>query len=139
MYTHICQICGMEFNSESNRAKYCIYCRNKAQSMRNKAYMQKRNSNDIKPIGSTQICPICNKEFIQKSGSQKCCPDCKEKQTNARKVVSNNKYKKANYEQINFVVPVGERDEIKAYAKSHNMSLNKLIITALKEYRDNHK
>ena len=101
--------------------------------------MQKRNTNDIKPIGSTQICPICNNEFVQKSGSQKCCPDCKEKQTNARKVVSNNKYKKANYEQINFVVPVGERDEIKAYAKSRNMSLNKLIVTALKEYRDNHK
>ena len=129
----------MEFQSESNRAKYCIYCRNKAQTMRNKAYSQKRDSNDIKPIGSTQICPICNKEFIKKSGSQKCCPDCRVKQTNARKVVSNNKYKTANYEQINYVVPMGEREALKAYAQSQGMSVNKLIQTALEEYKKKHK
>ena len=139
MYTYTCQICGMEFQSESNRAKYCIYCRNKAQTMRNKAYSQKRDSNDIKPIGSTQICPICNKEFIKKSGSQKCCPDCRVKQTNARKVVSNNKYKTANYEQINYVVPMGEREALKAYAQSQGMSVNKLIQTALEEYKKKHK
>ena len=54
-------------------------------------------------------------------------------------VIINNSDDNLHYEQINFVVPVGERDEIKAYAESQNMSLNKLIITALKEYRDNHK
>ena len=44
MFTHICEICGETFESSSNRAKYCVYCRDKAQVLRNKAYMEKKKA-----------------------------------------------------------------------------------------------
>ena len=46
MYKHTCQICGMEFESPSSRAKYCIYCRDKAQVMRNRAYKEKKQAGE---------------------------------------------------------------------------------------------
>ena len=55
MYKHTCQICGMEFESPSARAKYCIYCRDKAQVMRNKAYKEKKQAGEAVEIGSEKI------------------------------------------------------------------------------------
>ncbi|MBP1534390.1 MAG: hypothetical protein IK999_09735 [Ruminococcus sp.] len=66
----------MEFESPSARAKYCIYCRDKAQVLRNKAYKEKKQA--------------------------------------------------------------GEAVVIKAYAKSLGMSVNKLLLTALEEYKEHH-
>ena len=43
MFIHTCEICGKEFESRSNRAKYYKNCRDKAQVLRNKAYMEKKN------------------------------------------------------------------------------------------------
>ena len=63
MYKHTCQICGMEFESPSARAKYCIYCRDKAQVMRNKAYKEKKQAGEAVAIGSEQICSICEKPY----------------------------------------------------------------------------
>lgn len=33
---------------------------------------------------------------------------------------------------------IGERENIKAYAESLGMSVNKLLLTALEEYKSNH-
>lgn len=60
MYKHTCQICGMEFESPSARAKYCIYCRDKAQVMRNRAYKEKKQAGEAVAIGSEQICSMKN-------------------------------------------------------------------------------
>ena len=36
-------------------------------------------------------------------------------------------------------VPIGERENIKAYAESPGMSVNKLMLAALEEYKKVHK
>lgn len=138
MFTHICEICGKEFESRSNRAKYCENCRNKAQILRNKAYKEKKAAGLSITVGSEQICPICNKPFTVITGSQKCCKDCQKKQDSRRKVTSNRRFTENNYDKISFYVPKGERDALKKYAQSKNLSLNKLIQTALEEYKKNH-
>ena len=58
MFIHTCEICGNEFESRSNRAKYRENCRDKAQVLRNKAYIEKKKSGTSITIGSEQICPI---------------------------------------------------------------------------------
>ena len=137
MFTHTCQICGDTFESASNRAKYCIYCKDKAQVMRNKAYKEKKLSGISVKVGSEQICPYCNNTYTVVTGSQKCCKDCQKKQRNANST-PNPQYAKDNYETIRVYVPKGQRDDIKAYAQSQGLSVNRLLITALEEYRKNH-
>ncbi len=138
MFTYTCQICGNEFESSSNRAKYCVYCRDKAQVLRNKAYKEKKAAGLSIAVGSEQICPICNKPFTVATGSQKCCKDCQKKQNSKRKVASNRRFTENNYDKISFYVPKGELETIKAYAASLDMSVNKLLKTALEEYKQNH-
>lgn len=139
MFVHTCEICGKEFESRSNRVKYCENCRDKAQILRNKAYMEKKKSGMSITIGSEQICPICGKTYIVTAGSQKCCKDCQKKQESKRKISANSRYTKENYDSVIFYVPKGERDALKKYAQSKNLSLNKLIQTALNEYKKNHR
>ena len=105
MFTHVCEICGTEFQSPSNRAKYCVYCRDKAQVLRNKAYKEKKAAGLSVKVGSEQICPICNKPYTVVTGSQKCCKECQKKQENKRKTSSNKRYTKENYDKISFYVP----------------------------------
>lgn len=139
MFTFTCQLCGNEFESQSNRAKYCPDCHIKAQGLRNKAYKQKRHERTVRELHSEQTCPFCGKTYIQESGSQKCCADCRKKQEVSRKIESNARYSKKKYEQIPVYVPIGQRDELKAYAQSQGLSVNRLIMTALEEYRKNHE
>ena len=129
MFTHICEICGETFESSSNRAKYCVYCRDKAQVLRNKAYMEKKKAGTSLTVGSEQVCPICGKTYTVTSGSQKCCKECQKKQRNAKK----------KSETLRIYVPKGQRDGIKAYAQSQGLSVNKLLLAALEEYRNNHE
>jgi len=49
-----------------------------------------------------------------------------------------NSVTKDNYDSIIFYVPKGERETLKAYAQSQNMSVNKLLQTALEEYKEKH-
>lgn len=137
MFTHVCEICGETFESSSNRAKYCVYCRDKAQVLRNKAYMEKKKAGTSLTVGSEQVCPICGKTYTVTSGSQKCCKDCQKKQRNAKKK-SDPHYVKEKYETLRIYVPKGQRDGINAYAQSQELSVNKLLLTALEEYRKNH-
>lgn len=137
MFTHVCEICGETFESPSNRAKYCVYCRDKAQVLRNKAYMEKKKAGTSLTVGSEQVCPICGKTYTVTSGSQKCCKDCQKKQRNAKKK-SDPQYVKEKYETLRIYVPKGQRDGIKAYAQSQGLSVNKLMLMALEEYRKNH-
>ena len=123
-------MCGMEFESKSNRAKYCIYCRDKAQVNRNRAYAEKKKSGTSVPLGSEQTCPICGKTYTVTSGSQKYCKASKGKPSA--------EYIKENYDYIRFNVPKGEGDAIKAYAQEHGMTIKQLLLTALEEYQKNH-
>ena len=139
MYKHTCQICGMEFESPSSRAKYCIYCRDKAQVMRNRAYKEKKQAGEAVSIGSEQICSICGNPYTVTAGSQKYCKECQQKQARSKKISSNAQYAKANYKTLKLYVSAKERDAIKAYAESLGMSVNKLLLTALEEYKSNHR
>ena len=127
----------MEFQSKSNRAKYCIYCRDKAQAARNRAYADKKKSGTAVQIGSEQICPICEKPYTVTSGSQKYCKDCTAKQKR-KKTPPSAEYIKNNYDYIRFNVPKGEGDAIKAYAQERGMTIKQLLLAALEEYKKNH-
>ena len=135
MFKRKCEMCGMEFQTTSNRAKYCKYCRDKVQVQRNKAYKEKKESGTSVKIGSEQVCPLCGKTFTVTSGSQKYCKDCTPPR---KKAPSNTEYLKGHYDYIRVNVPKGEREKIKDYAQSQGMSINKLLLTALKEYKANH-
>ena len=139
MFRHTCQICGMEFESPSNRAKYCVYCRDKAQAIRNKAYKEKKLAGLSVTLGSEQICPICGETYTVVSGSQKCCKACAKKLTNARKQQPTAQYIKEKYDYIRFNVPKGDGDKIRAYAQENGMTIKQLLLTALEEYKKNHK
>lgn len=130
----ICQMCGNEFKTDSNRAMYCPGCRKKRQVEKNNAYKQRRRDGLTREVGSTQPCPICGKEFVLKTGSQKCCDECRHKQTNAVKSEYNNRYIKAHYDRLSLFLPKGESELVKEFAKSHEMSVNKLLRLALDEY-----
>ncbi len=134
-----CEMCGSEFETSSNRAKYCILCRDKAQVMRNRSYARKKKAGISVTIGSEQICPICNKAYTVTSGSQKCCKECGIAQRKIKKTPTTAAYLKGHYDYIRVNVPKGEREEIKAFAKSQGMSVNRLFLTALEEYKINHK
>ena len=138
MFKHKCEMCGREFESKSNRAKYCIYCRDKAQVNRNRAYAEKKKSGTAVQIGSEQICPICHKPYTVTSGSQKYCKDCTKKQQQTSKGKPSAAYIKESYDYIRFNVPKGEGDAIKAYAQERGMTIKDLLLTALAEYKANH-
>ncbi len=137
MITRKCEMCGMEFQAGSNRAKYCIYCRDKAQVARNRAYAEKKKSGTAIQLGSEQKCPVCGKTYTVTSGSQKCCTECSAKQKR-KKTPPKTSYLKERYDYIRMNVPKGEREKIRAYADSQGMSVNALLLTALEEYKKNH-
>lgn len=139
MFTHKCEMCGMEFQSKSNRAKYCIYCRDKAQTARNRAYAEKKKSGTSVPLGSEHKCPVCGNNYTVTSGSQKYCKECTKKQKQASKGQPSAEYIKENYDYIRFNVPKGEGDAIKVYAKERGMTIKQLLLTALEEYKKNHE
>lgn len=138
MFKHKCEICGLEFETNNTRAKYCVYCRDKVQVQRNRAYAEKKKSGNAVKIGSEQICPICGKTYTVTSGSQKYCKECTAGKKR-KKSAPNTEYLKGHYDYIRVNVPKGEREKIKAYAESLGMSVNKLLLTALEEYQDKHK
>ena len=138
MFKHKCEMCGLEFETNNTRAKYCIYCRDKVQVQRNRAYAEKKKSGSAMKIGSEQVCPICGKTYTVTSGSQKYCKECTAGKKR-KKSAPNTEYLKGHYDYIRVNVPKGEREKIKAYAESQGMSVNKLLLTALEEYQDKHK
>ena len=138
MFKHKCEMCGLEFETNNTRAKYCIYCRDKAQAARNRAYAEKKKSGSAVKIGSEQVCPICGKTYTVTSGSQKYCKECTAGKKR-KKSAPNTEYLKGHYDYIRVNVPKGEREKSKAYAESQGMSVNKLLLTALEEYQDKHK
>ncbi|WP_197021838.1 DUF4279 domain-containing protein [Ruminococcus sp. HUN007] len=137
MFKHKCEMCGLEFETNNTRAKYCIYCRDKVQVQRNRAYAEKKKSGSAVKIGSEQVCPICGKTYTVTSGSQKYCKECTAGKKR-KKSAPNTEYLKGHYDYIRVNVPKGEREKIKAYAESLGMSVNKLLLTALEEYQDKH-
>ena len=137
MFKHKCEMCGLEFETNNTRAKYCIYCRDKAQAARNRAYAEKKKSGFAVKIGSEQICPICGKTYTVTSGSQKYCKECTAGKKR-KKSAPNTEYLKGHYDYIRVNVPKGEREKIKSYAESQGMSVNKLLLTALEEYQNKH-
>lgn len=137
MFRHTCQICGKEFESLSNRAKYCHSCRNEAQNMRDKVYRERKRAELSIPLGSNQICPVCGEMYTVVSGSQKRCKACAKKLANAGKQQPTAEYIKEKYDYIRFHVPKDEGEKIRAYAQEHGMTIKALMLAALKEYQKN--
>lgn len=48
-----------------------------------------------------------------------------------------NNYQQTHYDNVRLCVPKGQKDKLKQYANTQNMSLNKLINTAIQEYLEN--
>ena len=48
-----------------------------------------------------------------------------------------NEYKRNNYDSVSLTIAKGYKDKLKQYASTQNMSLNKLINTAIQEYLEN--
>ena len=139
MFTHQCELCGRQFESASNRAKYCILCRDKAQAARNRSYIEKKKAGTSVAVGSQQKCPVCGKDFTVRSGSQKYCKDCMKKQQQASKGRPSAEYIKEKYDYIRFHVPKGEGDAIKEYARQHGMTIKQLLLSALSEFMERHR
>ena len=72
------------------------------------------------------------------ASAQKDCKACRQKQARSKKKSANAQYSEANYKTLKLYVSAEERDAIKAYAESLGMSVNKLFLTALEEYKANH-
>ncbi|MCD8094558.1 MAG: hypothetical protein LUE12_00230 [Ruminococcus sp.] len=75
-------------------------------------------------------CKSCGELYESGSNRSGFCPKCK---TNKRSV-TNTKYRDKAYDRVYYYTPKGNRDFLKSYAKSLNMSLNEFITNAIKAY-----
>ena len=55
------------------------------------------------------------------------------------KIAANNRYTAKAYDRINFVVPKGKKDEIRAHAESCGESVNSFILRAVLETMEKDK
>ena len=135
--TFICEMCGKEFFTDGNRAKYCYDCRIERQKQRSRAYSEKkRNNEQVRSIGDTDICIECGKPYVVKSGSQKVCDNCRKQHTNKLKQKPNAEYSSRTYDYLRVYVPKGDKAKIKEFADKHNISVNKLINLGLQMAMD---
>lgn len=130
----ICQMCGDEFEANSNRAMYCTYCRPKRAVERNRLYAQNRSEGKSKRLGSVQICPFCKEEYTVRSGSQQCCDNCRGKQAYQRQKEEAEDFKRKHYDRLTVYVPKGRNEKLKAAAAALGMSLNEYINAALDKF-----
>lgn len=138
--TFTCQLCGNDFITTATRAKYCPTCRKIMQNVRSRDYRNKKEHGEhIRKIGEKDICIECGKPYVVRSGLQKVCDECRKKYTNQKKVKANNDYRNKTYDSCLFYVPKGEKEKLQEYAKAHELSLNELVNTAIKEYIKNNK
>ncbi len=135
MFELNCKRCGTLYESGSNRQGYCPECKKVRQRERNQAYLERRNSGEVRAIGSTATCEKCGNPFIIKTGSQKLCQDCIDKGINLRKTTANNKYRDANYDAVQILLPKGERENLKSFAALHGKSMNEFVLEAVAKYR----
>ena len=131
VYNVVCELCGEEFKTGSNRTKYCVECRKIKQRERNMIYKQNKQDGNVRRLGSTQLCDICKKPFTVNSGAQRTCDKC----NSGRKSVANTKYRNNTYDQVVFYVKKGEREKLKEYAISKNMSMNEFVNKAIASYK----
>lgn len=60
-----------------------------------------------------------------------------ERKTGTAATRAKNKYNANNYDRISVVVPIGEKEKIAEFAKSHGYkSTNDFIVTAIKEKQE---
>ncbi len=130
----VCQICGNEFQTKANHAKFCPNCRLQAQLERNKTHQHNALMGKTKTVGSEQTCPICGKNYILIKGSQKYCADCQKKQAIKSSVKSVSEYNKQNYERVVFHVPKGSKQKLREFANEQQMSLSAFVCKAIEIY-----
>lgn len=139
MKTLTCQLCGKEFETKANHAKFCPDCRTKAQINRNKKHLEKSAKGETLSLNTEQVCPECGNVFILKSASQKVCADCHKKKMIQSRIPMASKRKKENYDQVLFYIPKGTKGKLKEYAEAHNMSVSALVCTALEYFAEQEK
>ena len=135
VFNKICEICGIEFETGSNRTKYCVSCRKEKQLERNLAYKQNKADGKVRRLGSTQVCDECGKPFTLNSASQRTCNSCSSIRKKKKRSASNTKYRNNTYDQIVLYVKKGEREELKEYVASKNMSMNEFVNNAIISYK----
>lgn len=130
-YTHTCLQCGNEYVAQSNRQGYCPDCRKERQKERNRKYQERKNSGQSRSIGSADTCANCGQSYIIKTGSQILCDNCIKKGVNMQKSKNNTAYRNRNYDSVHFYLPKGAREQLKAFAEEHGMSLNQFMNFAI--------
>ena len=135
VFNKICEICGEKFETGSNRTKYCVSCRKVKQLERNLAYEKNKEEGKVRYLGSEQLCDICGKTFIMNSGAQRTCDKCSAKRISEKRSAINTKYRNNTYDQVVFYVKKGEREKLKEYAASKNMSTNEFVNNAITSYK----
>ncbi len=133
MFELTCQRCGNEYTSKVNRAGYCPDCRIERQKERNREYLKRKNAGKSRTIGAEDVCQKCGKSYIIKTGSQVLCDDCIDKGVRLTRSAANTKYRDNNYDTVYVYVPKGEKENLKEYAKNHDMSLNEFVNFAILE------
>ena len=135
VFKKICEICGTEFQTGSNRTKYCVSCRKEKQLERNLIYKENKANGKVRRLGSTQVCDECGKPFTLNSASQRTCNECSAIRNAEKRSASNTKYRNNTYDQIVFYVKKGEREELKEYVASKNISMNEFVNNAIISYK----
>lgn len=133
-YLVACKICGNPYESKINRRGYCEKCRlEKLAESKHKYYLKRKEHNsEIKDL--LKPCAQCGKLFDARHTSQTLCDVCQLLKERNYKMSSSNEYRKNMVDCIQFKVPKGKREVIKAYAAERGMNLTELILESLKLY-----
>lgn len=119
----ICDICGKEFVGNGTTSK-CPDCRLKIQ----------HDNGTVKDrlVGTIDKCEMCGKEYTVTASKQKYCAECQDKYRYTKaQGKAKTKWLNKVYDRIELKVPKGERENIKAHAKSTNESLNEFLNRAV--------
>ncbi len=136
MYEVTCMECGKKYFSDINRNGYCEVCRSKRIAETKHNYYEARKVRRAEVKNTLVRCADCGKLFNAVNAYQKRCEKCQLLREQNYKMTASNQYRKEHTDVIQFKVPKGERDELKKYAASQNMTLTSLILRSVEFYKD---
>ena len=134
-YTVKCKECGKIYLAGINRAGYCETCRTARAAATKHKYYEKRKEHNKEVNKELVACVVCGKRFNPVNALQlRCsaCQRCKEREAGRQATYKNRREK---VDCIQFRVPKGEREKLKAFAEEHGMSLTEFILEALEQYK----
>lgn len=139
MFELTCIECGKKYFSERNKDGYCELCRSRKIADSKHKYYENRKHTRAEVKSKLTACEQCGRLFDAKNSAQKLCSICQLLKEREYKMTASNQYRKDNQDVIQFKVPKGRRDELKAYAESQRRTLTTLILDSLRLFEDIHK